>query len=400
MSAVAGKVIASVLLSKDKDGNSLLKKLPMLLLSVFIVILFIVGAIFQPLAELSDGETLNNDYDITKAAIYKEVAGIYNEYTQQLKTQLEEEAKHVLQEKAAALKETPGKLDQTFTADIRINHVSLNYVMAFVSVEKVNDSDFEHFTASKKKAELLAYFKEMNQIKVIDYGERIEVFNEVLMEEQILNLFYREDSIKQAMFQESAQLYRQFISSIKESEDWYISERVFKPGGLFMEIPLYYQWADPWRNYKFGGKNIATSGCSVTCLAMVFSYLKEEEIYPDQIAAYAKNKWYVPPAGQGWGIFPGCSKQWNVECSNIGKSVDQVVQALEKGEPVIASMRPGTFTKGGHFIVLRGITENGMILVNDPNDNFVKNFAKKEFALSLIAAESKNFWKFSMEESQ
>ena len=32
---------------------------------------------------------------------------------------------------------------------------------------------------------------------------------------------------------------------------------------------------------------------------------------------------------------------------------------------MILSMNPGHFTKSGHFIVLRGITSDGKILVND-----------------------------------
>ena len=40
--------------------------------------------------------------------------------------------------------------------------------------------------------------------------------------------------------------------------------------------------------------------------------------------------------------------------------------ALENGEPVICSMRPGDFTTKGHFIVLVGM-EDGKIRVHDPN---------------------------------
>lgn len=52
--------------------------------------------------------------------------------------------------------------------------------------------------------------------------------------------------------------------------------------------------------------------------------------------------------------------------TNIGKSEASMVQALRDGKLVVASMGPGTFTKGGHFIVLTGITESGKIRVNDP----------------------------------
>ena len=162
-----------------------------------------------------------------------------------------------------------------------------------------------------------------------------------------------------------------------------------------MPIPLYYQYTGGWQNIAFGGGNIASSGCSVTCIGMVFSYLLDETITPDQIVAWTKNRYYVHPSGQGWGIFPACADQWGVRCQNLGKDANAVVNALSSGKPVIASMGPGTFTKGGHFIVLRGVTANGKILVNDPNDNASKNYVNKEFDLSLIMRESKNFWCFS-----
>lgn len=47
-------------------------------------------------------------------------------------------------------------------------------------------------------------------------------------------------------------------------------------------------------------------------------------------------------------------------------------EALSQGKLVVASMGPGTFTRGGHFIVLTGITDDGKIKVNDPNDNSSK----------------------------
>jgi len=162
-----------------------------------------------------------------------------------------------------------------------------------------------------------------------------------------------------------------------------------------MAIPLYYQYSGGWQNIAFGGGNIASSGCSVTCIGMVFSYLLGETITPNQIVEWTGNRYYVDPAGQSWTIFPACAGQWGVECQNLGKDANAVVNALSSGRPVIASMSKGTFTKAGHFIVLRGITADGKILVNDPNDNSSKNFVNKEFDLNLIMRESKNFWSFS-----
>lgn len=40
--------------------------------------------------------------------------------------------------------------------------------------------------------------------------------------------------------------------------------------------------------------------------------------------------------------------------------------ALDRGEVIICSMRPGDFTAAGHFVVIYGYDEDGF-MVNDPN---------------------------------
>lgn len=175
--------------------------------------------------------------------------------------------------------------------------------------------------------------------------------------------------------------------------DYEIGDLVYPETG--MEIPLYYQYQQPWGTMAFGGNTVKTSGCSVTSLAMVFSHLKGETILPPDIVAWTGNRYYVGNAGQSWDIFPATANHWGVRCSNLGTSLQAVMGELEAGHPVIASMRPGTFTRSGHFIVLRGITEDGKILVNDPNDNSTKRFFYTSFSPSLIQRESKQYWSFS-----
>ena len=50
-------------------------------------------------------------------------------------------------------------------------------------------------------------------------------------------------------------------------------------------------------------------------------------------------------------------------------------------------MGRGTFTTGGHFMLLRGITKNKKVLIADPASF---NRSKKKWALSLIQSESKH----------
>lgn len=164
-----------------------------------------------------------------------------------------------------------------------------------------------------------------------------------------------------------------------------------------MKIPHYLQYDSKWGKEPYGTGTIARCGCGPTCIAMIFSYLKGTVITPSEIANWAttpeKYRYYDPNAGSIWSIFSEAANTYNLECRNIGKNMITMMNSLMQGYPVICSMKPGTFTKGGHFIVLRGITEDGKILVNDPNDNiYSKNFYSKEFSPNLILSESKCMW--------
>lgn len=62
---------------------------------------------------------------------------------------------------------------------------------------------------------------------------------------------------------------------------------------------------------------------------------------------------------------------------------------------MISSQSTGVFTSAGHFIVLRGVTANGKVLVNDPNDSTAKNFINREFdMMSEIHATASAYWIF------
>jgi hypothetical protein len=57
---------------------------------------------------------------------------------------------------------------------------------------------------------------------------------------------------------------------------------------------------------------------------------------------------------------------------------EQAKAALENGQVVIALVNGDSmFTTGGHFIVLTGLTDDGKVLVNDPNGNNYKRFPDK-----------------------
>ena len=64
----------------------------------------------------------------------------------------------------------------------------------------------------------------------------------------------------------------------------------------------------------------------------------------------------------------------------------KIVDALASGKLVVAIMGKGHFTTSGHFIVLRGVTKSGKILVADPAS--VKK-SGQEWDLSIFLNEAR-----------
>jgi len=118
---------------------------------------------------------------------------------------------------------------------------------------------------------------------------------------------------------------------------------------------------------------IASHGCGIVCISMVATYLTDTPFYPDELAERFGD--YNSPNGSYWTLFEACSKGLEISIPKQTSSWSEVVAALENSQPVISIQGSGLFTRSGHFIVLTGITEDGKILVNDPNGN---NWAKNE----------------------
>lgn len=160
-----------------------------------------------------------------------------------------------------------------------------------------------------------------------------------------------------------------------------------------MQIPHYLQ--TDYGNIPYGGGSIASSGCGPTSFAMIASYLTDTTITPADAVAWCGNSYYMPGVGTYWSYFQAAANHFG--CGSVTQTSDanQVLQALSEGHPVISSQRAGLFTSGGHFIVLRGVTADNKVLVNDPNDNSSKNYINREFdMMSEVHATSNAYWIF------
>lgn len=149
---------------------------------------------------------------------------------------------------------------------------------------------------------------------------------------------------------------------------------------------VYYRQGDYKQSYG-GGKTIAQAGCGPTSLAMVLTYYTGKKITPVDTANYAmKHGYRIIGNGTSDKLFDAMCKDYGLNGEYQKATSSNIVTALKQGKKVIAHMGKGTFTNGGHYIVLKGITSDGKVLVADPNH---PNFSDRTFSADLIARESK-----------
>lgn len=162
---------------------------------------------------------------------------------------------------------------------------------------------------------------------------------------------------KQARAAESTQKAPNWLKVLSSFEAPVPKEIIKKR--TFKSIPLYNQMDYP--DIPFESGTVANSGCGITCMAMVATYLLDEEHLPDELALEYNA--------------PGISNAERMEnaATGLGISYEKVytwpdtIELLKDGKIIIALMgEQSLFTSTGHFIVLKGISEDGLIFVNDP----------------------------------
>ena len=169
------------------------------------------------------------------------------------------------------------------------------------------------------------------------------------------------------------------------------------------ETPVvYYNQTDSrWGNKMYGKSGtIGAAGCGPTALAIVVASLTDHQVTPYDVAQWSvENGYRCKGNGSYHSLMPNGGEHYGLTVTGIGNDSKKLVEALQEGKLVIAIMAKGHFTSGGHFIVLRGVTEDGNILVADPAS--VKR-SNQEWALGIITNEASRkagsggpFWVFS-----
>lgn len=153
---------------------------------------------------------------------------------------------------------------------------------------------------------------------------------------------------------------------------------------------VYYNQLDErWVDTMYGtSSTIGAAGCGPASMSIVISTLTGEAHDPVELAEWSvANGHRCEGNGSYHSLIPESAKAYGLTIEGAGKSDGQkIVDALSSGKLVVAIMSKGHFTSGGHFIVLRGVTTDGKILVADPASY---NRSGQEWDLSIILNEAR-----------
>lgn len=157
------------------------------------------------------------------------------------------------------------------------------------------------------------------------------------------------------------------------------------------DYPLLLQYDKRWGYAYYGEYNLAISGCGPTTIAMVVAGLTgRNDVTPYTVAKYAMENNYYSESGTKWALMKEGIKHFGIKSRELNNSKKLIFKELEKGHPIICSMKPGIFTTTGHFIAIVGIKDNKFI-VHDPNS---KKKSKGLWSYEEIKDEIRNMWVF------
>lgn len=145
--------------------------------------------------------------------------------------------------------------------------------------------------------------------------------------------------------------------------------REYLTGGAH-EVIYFNQTDDRWAGEPYGSDHVGGYGCGPTVMAMVVATLADADTDPARMARLCVDLGYwASRHGSYRNIIPGISEEYGLSCTPLTldeTSESALLQSLSSGQLIVALVGPGHFTNSGHFIILRGITLDGGILVADP----------------------------------
>ena len=154
--------------------------------------------------------------------------------------------------------------------------------------------------------------------------------------------------------------------------------------GTFTQPVDYKQASKPWgprmySNHNDHKQSMANSGCGPTACADAVATLKDPSVDPWTLAQLSMDNGYrTYNSGTAWGFFKFIAEYYGLYKFVQSGSYDALKSCLDAGGYVVCSMKPGYWTKSGHFICAWKY-DGTYTYANDPASSSRKKQKTSEF---------------------
>lgn len=154
----------------------------------------------------------------------------------------------------------------------------------------------------------------------------------------------------------------------------------------YTTMPVYIQQDYPHVPYGGTTDTVVTHGCGIAALSMLATYMTDTEQSVEEMAATFRK--YSSKKGTSWTLFDEAPMYLGFYTSGRTKTWEEAYEALEAGKIVVTLQHTGFFTRGGHYLVLYELKEDGRIMIRDSNVlNFTDRFKDTDYYENGFPAE-------------
>jgi len=129
------------------------------------------------------------------------------------------------------------------------------------------------------------------------------------------------------------------------------------------DIPVYLQQDFPTTLYN--GTSLAKTGCGITTLAMLATYMADSWLTPPMLAA--RYPTYKSHMGTDARIFKDSAPELGYYMIGYYFNPPETQAAMAEGRVTSCLQRPGLFTRQGHYLIMAGYNPDGTISLRDSN---------------------------------
>lgn len=160
-------------------------------------------------------------------------------------------------------------------------------------------------------------------------------------------------------------------------------------------LPYLYQTDPAWSSKPYAGGTVERNGCGPTCLAMIYIYLTgNTDMDAGDMCAFADEHNFAPTGATEHAFMTDGAALLGITGTAINpNSTSEIISALRAGEPVVCVLNPGYFTTVGHFIILYGIDDSGMVNMHDPNSSY---HSAQKWDLKFVLSQAIVCWTFTL----